>query len=104
MHAASAPLLIPSLSAGSYDRHLSSLFPFPLSLSDPSGDHSRFLSCPSFRPADFLHNIRFAGQSRKHLWELPEMAIRTAPQTARCKGLTVASEAAPVGRGGLAIP
>jgi len=52
MHAASAPLLIPSLSAGSYDRHLSSLFPFPLSLSDPSGDHSRSLSCPSFRPAD----------------------------------------------------
>jgi len=38
MHAASALLLIPSLSAGSYDRHLSSLFPFPLSLSDPSGD------------------------------------------------------------------
>lgn len=31
---------------------MSSLFPFPLSLSDPSGDHSRFLSCPSFRPAD----------------------------------------------------
>src|SRR6476646_4681191 len=76
MHAASAPLLIPSLSAGSYDRHLSSLFPFPLSLSDPSGDHSRFLSCPSFRPADFLHNIRFAGQSRKHLRELPEMALK----------------------------
>lgn len=50
-HPASAPPLIASLSCGSPDRLLSSLFPFRLSLSDRSADHSRLLSCLSFREA-----------------------------------------------------